>query len=214
MDERREGMKNYKELSRIEFDRQASFYDKSNAANISKYPKECYPFILETLKNRKYSAVLDLGCGTGAMLERISKENPKAFLFGLDLSVNMIREAKRKYIPNTEFIIGDAENLPYESEKFDVVICNQSFHHYPNPQKAFDEVYRVLKKSGIFILCDMYCNKILRAIENNIVLKIVNTGDVKTYSSEEVILLLTKARFKEVNWQRATKMTFISYGIK
>lgn len=207
-------MKNYKELSRVEFDRQASFYDKSNAANISKYPKECYPFILNMLRDRDYGSLLDMGCGTGAVLERISKENPKAFLFGLDLSENMVKEAKAKDIPNAEFIIGDAENLPYESERFDVVICNQSFHHYPNPQKAFNEVYRVLKKTGIFILCDMYCNKFLRTIENSILLKLVNTGDVKTYSSEEVVLLLSKAGFKEVSWKKATKMTFISYGIK
>ena len=60
----------------------------------------------------------------------------------------------------------------------------------------------------------MYCNEVLRAIENNIILKLMNTGDVKTYSSEEVICLLNQAGFKEVNWQKATKMTFISYGIK
>lgn len=207
-------MKDYKELSRKEFNRQASFYDESEAMSISKYPKECYPFILDMLKNRKYLSVLDMGCGTGAILEKISKENPKAFLFGLDLSENMIAEAKKKNIPKAQYVIGDAENLPYENEKFDVVICNQSFHHYPNPQKAFNEAYRVLKKSGIFIVCDMYCNKLLRAFENNIVLKLMNKGDVRTYSSEEVILLLTKAGFKEVNWRKATKMTFISYGVK
>ncbi len=207
-------MKNYKELSKREFNRQASIYDESEVANISKYPKECYPFIMNVLKEREYLSVLDMGCGTGAMLERISKENPKANLFGLDLSENMIKVAEKKKIPRAEYVVGDAEDLPYENEKFDVVICNQSFHHYPNPRKAFEGAYRVLKQSGIFIVCDMYCNKVLRAIENNIILKLMNTGDVKTYSSEEVICLLNQAGFKEVNWQKATKMTFISYGIK
>lgn len=207
-------MKDYKELSRKEFNRQASFYDESNAATISKYPKECYPFILNMIKDRKYTSVLDMGCGTGAMLEKISKENPEASLYGLDLSENMITEARKKNIPNAKYIVGDAEDLPYKSEMFDVVICNQSFHHYPNPEKAFKGVHRVLKKSGIFILCDMYCNKIFRAISNNVFLKLSKTGDVKTYSSKEVVLLLTNAGFKEVDWRKATKMTFISYGIK
>ena len=61
-----------------------------------------------SLKNRKYLSVLDMGCGTGAILEKISKENPKAFLFGLDLSENMIAEAKKKNIPKAQYVIGDA----------------------------------------------------------------------------------------------------------
>lgn len=207
-------MKNYKELSRKEFNRQASFYDESKAMNISRFPKECYPFIKNKLKDKKYEFLLDMGCGTGAMLEIISKENSKANLFGLDLSEKMIEEAKKKNIPKVNCIIGDAEDLPYVSGMFDVVICNQSFHHYPNPDKAFSEVYRVLKNNGTFIVCDMYSNKVMRTLNNKVLLKLMNTGDFHSYSREEVISLFKNAGFKGITWEKATKMTFISCGLK
>ena len=190
-EEGRKYMKDYKELSRKEFNRQASFYDESEAMSISKYPKECYPFILDMLKNRKYLSVLDMGCGTGAILEKISKENPKAFLFGLDLSENMIAEAKKKNIPKAQYVIGDAENLPYENEKFDVVICNQSFHHYPNPQAFFDSVKRCLKPGGRLILRDVTSNsKLVCWFMDKIEMPIVNLlghGDVRVPTKEVIV---------------------------
>lgn len=49
----------------------------------------------------------------------------------------MIRKAKDKNLPNTELVVGDCENLPFEAEAFDVAINSQSFHHHPNPDAFF-----------------------------------------------------------------------------
>ncbi|MFR7358928.1 MAG: class I SAM-dependent methyltransferase [Dorea longicatena] len=46
------------------------------------------------------------------------------------------------------FLVGDSENLPFENESFDVVICTNSFHHYPNPHAFMNEASRVLKNGG------------------------------------------------------------------
>ena len=42
-------------------------------------------------------------------------------------------------------MIGDSENLPFAKDAFDVVVCTNSFHHYPNPQAFINEAARVLK---------------------------------------------------------------------
>lgn len=49
-------------------------------------------------------------------------------------------------------IVGDAENLPFKSQSFESVVCTQVFEHLKNPQKAADEIARVLKKGGVCLL--------------------------------------------------------------
>ena len=46
----------------------------------------------------------------------------------------MIEVAQEKKLAHTKFMIGDSENLPFAKDAFDVVVCTNSFHHYPNPQ--------------------------------------------------------------------------------
>lgn len=60
--------------------------------------------------------------------------------------------AKSKNIRNAEFILGSAYKLPFDDNSFDVVTCIQSFNHYPYQDEAMKEVYRILKKGGIYIL--------------------------------------------------------------
>ncbi|WP_329886664.1 class I SAM-dependent methyltransferase [Pseudoramibacter faecis] len=50
----------------------------------------------------------------------------------------MIAIAQEKALPNTQFVVGDSEDLPFRTPSFDAVICANSFHHYPNPQRFFD----------------------------------------------------------------------------
>ena len=67
---------------------------------------------------------------------------------GLDLTPAMIEQAKKKNIPNADFVVGDCENFPFEKNTFDAIICSNSFHHYPNPQAFFDSVKRCLRPGG------------------------------------------------------------------
>jgi SAM-dependent methyltransferase len=63
----------------------------------------------------------------------------------------MIKMAQQKNIPGAEFVNGTADELPFPDESFDIVTCSQSFHHYPYPEKAMSEAFRVLKKGGILL---------------------------------------------------------------
>ena len=185
----------YKNLSIKEFTKAAKLYDSDNAG-IYNMCKDDYPPILEELRKEQFETLLDAGCGTAPMLTLLTREYPNKHFVGLDLTPEMINKAKEKNLPNTELIIGDCENLPFEAETFDVIINSQSFHHYPNPQDFFDSVYRVLKPGGCLILRDNTGPKLLMKIMNRVFMPLANLaghGDVKGYLIPEVQEMCEKA---------------------
>lgn len=91
----------------------------------------------------------------------------------LDLTEEMLAQGKtlaeESRIKNISFNTGNAMELPYEAENFDLVITRLSFHHFMNPQKPFHEMQRVLKKGGKLIVWDMEAaEEPLRAIDDKI----------------------------------------------
>ena len=185
----------YKNLSIKEFTKAAQRYDSDNAG-IYDMCKDDYPPILEELRKEPFEMLLDAGCGTAPMLSLLTKEYPEKHFVGLDLTPEMINKAKEKNLPNTELIVGDCENLPFEAEIFDAIINSQSFHHYPDPQAFFDSVYRVLKPGGCLILRDNTGPKWIMWIMNRILLPLANLighGDVKGYLIPEVREMCEKA---------------------
>ena len=93
-----------------------------------------YQVVLNTLNNISYSNFLDLGCGTGELIKIILENDNTKKGFGIDLSSKMIEVAKKKLPESVSLMIGDSENLPYPNQYFDVIYCNDSFHHYPSPK--------------------------------------------------------------------------------
>ena len=76
----------------------------------------------------------------------------------LDLTPEMLASAG-KFIKgnghsNVDFVEGDAENMPFEDDTFDIVTCRIAPHHFPNIKEFVKEVYRVLKPGGHFLLND------------------------------------------------------------
>ena len=133
----------YKALSIREFTRAAEIYDGGHAG-IYEMCKDDYPPTLEELKKDDFEDLLDVGCGTGPMVELLASEFPGRRYTGLDLTPKMVEVAEAKGIEGAQFVVGDAEDLPFDDASFDAVICANSFHHYPNPQAFFDGVARVL----------------------------------------------------------------------
>lgn len=206
-------MQDAKKLSKKTFDRQAAYYDEKASVGVSKFSKMSYPFVLEEIRKRRPKRLLDLGCGTGEMLRLLRQEDQEVELAGIDLSCNMIARAREKNIPNALFLEGDAEHLPYPMAYFDMVSCVQSFHHYPNPEKALAEVRRVLRPGGIFVLCDMYVvNPLFRWLENTFMLPALRLGDVHTYGRREICTLMEAAGFSAVAWKRVHSVIFLCRG--
>jgi len=97
--------------------------------------------------------VLDVGCGTGVLFPMLLEKVGQArHIVGLDISSEMLRQAKAKGYP-VECVQGDAQNLPLQDETFDWVICNAVFPHFPDKLRALREIRRVLKDGGRLVIC-------------------------------------------------------------
>ena len=186
----------YKELSRKEFAKAAKVYE-TDAAGVYKLCKKDYPDVLAELEKEDFKDLLDCGCRTAPMLTLLKERFPDRHYTGIDLTPEMIEAAKAKNMPDVELVVGDCENLPFPDNSFDVVICCQSFHHYPNVQDFFNSVSRVLRPGGRLILRDMTSGSpVLRWIMNHVEMPVINLtghGDVRVYSVEDVGELSRKA---------------------
>jgi ubiquinone/menaquinone biosynthesis C-methylase UbiE len=103
--------------------------------------------------------VLDAGCGTGQFGEKILKALPNAQVFGMDLVAAMLQGGANRWASHRDTLMpvqGDSEHLPFADGSFDVVTCANSFHHYPDQQRAVTEMHRVLKPGGRLMLVDGY----------------------------------------------------------
>jgi len=105
-------------------------------------------------------SVLDLGSGAGNdcfVARSIVGENGK--VTGLDFTDEMIAKARQNLVKtgfkNIEFVQGDIEEMPLSANAFDVVISNCVLNLVPDKQKAFAEIYRVLKHGGHFCISDV-----------------------------------------------------------
>lgn len=103
----------------------------------------------------KESKILEIGIGTGELTKFVKEKNelsemPASYI-GIDSSPSMLSHVKDKDI---EIITGDAHRLSFVDNSFDVVIMRGVLHYLENPQTVFNEIFRVLKSGGQFILCE------------------------------------------------------------
>ena len=98
--------------------------------------------------------ILDVGCGGGKNIARMLRRSQGSTVYGIDYSeesVAMSTKVNRKHIGTRCFITqGNVMQLPYEEEKFDLVTAYETVYFWPDLEKAFSEVYRVLKPGGVF----------------------------------------------------------------
>ena len=197
----------YKELTVKEFTKAAEIYD-SGHAGIYEMCKDDYPLILEELKKEPFSNLLDVGCGTGPMIELLTGVWPDRRYTGLDLTPKMIETAAAKHLPNAEFVVGDSENLPFPAASFDVLICANSFHHYPHPEAFFAGAARVLTPGGRLILRDYTASAPMLWLMNHTEMPLANLfghGDVGAHSLKEVRAMCEAASLKVETLERQAK---------
>ena len=133
----------------MEFDQYAEQYD---AGIMGKGSAKFYRDLIRELEIRDGDAVLDVGCGTGTILECIGKSK-RIFGYGLDVSEGMITVAKNKN-PNYAFVTGDSARLPYADESMNVIVACMAYHHFPEQAGFRIEAIRVLKPGGSLYICD------------------------------------------------------------
>lgn len=92
--------------------------------------------------------LLDLGCGAGFILSQTHQRFQLSI--GIDMSMEALRVAAR-YVP-ASFLQANAEQLPYRDGMLGCVVSTDAFEHIPDDQRAFEEVWRVLRPGGCCIV--------------------------------------------------------------
>jgi ubiquinone/menaquinone biosynthesis C-methylase UbiE len=104
--------------------------------------------------------ILEIGPGPGYIAIEIAKLLPKAEIVGLDVSRTMVEIASRnaeeaEVADRVSFRLGNAAQMPFPVESFDFVVSSGSLHHWKEPIRIFNEVYRVLKDGGEAVIGDL-----------------------------------------------------------
>ena len=197
-----------KEINRRFFDLWARFYDYSF------FVKPWLLYIQKKtvveIKLKDNIKILDVGCGTGDSLIYLYNKNQKLKLFGIDISKNMLKIARKKLGNKAILKFSDVEKIQFENNFFDYVINTEAFHHFPNPNKAIKEMSRVLKKKGKLIITDInfYSNFI------HGLFKKIEPGHVKIYNEKEFQKAFEKNKLKVIKQKRIGLFAILTLGEK
>lgn len=155
------------------------------------YSKEMRRKVVEMAELGRDSLVVEVGSGTGFTTEEIIKIVPPENVYCVDLTPEQIQRAKKKL--KTNFIIGDAENLPFKDRSFDAAISAGSIEYWPNPQKGIEEMTRVTKKGGKVVI-------LAPREPNNPLLKRIAEKIMLFPSTEECITWFRKAGLTDISF--------------
>lgn len=187
------------ELNEAKWNKWADTLDKKSLRN--DYLRNAQSQVISLLDVRPGVHFLDIGCGTGWAVGQVaSLVNDQGLFYGVDLSPKMIEKAKSNFSARDNLIFTQAnvESIPLDSSFFDVIICTNSFHHYPDPAKALQEMYRLLKSGGkVYVLDPTADTWLIKFIDK--IIKMVEPEHVKIYSSREFQGLFAGAGLKYLN---------------
>ena len=153
--------------------------------------------------------VLDLGCGAGwatrLMAQSVAGGKRPGLVIGLDVSDEMIRRARAnsKDYDNVMFVVGSAQQIPWDENFFDKVLSVESFYYYADQDRALAELFRVMAPLGtLYILINLYRDNAysLRWVDE---LKV----PVQVRSEQEYVELLKAHTFEDVRAVRVPDLT-------
>lgn len=111
------------------------WWHRKRLTHVSSYLRQC-------LNNTEVSTFLDVGCAEGYYINRISHIRRDLDCVGVDVSLTYLKKAKLRN-PNADFILCDAEFLPFKKRAFDLVLCSEVLEHLPNYRRALKELLDV-----------------------------------------------------------------------
>lgn len=106
---------------------------------------ETLPEIKKLIGKSEKVKVLDIACGSGYVLSQLDGG------VGIDINPRHVAAAQ-KNAPNAKIIRGDIKNTPFKPNSFDLVLAMEIFEHIPDGERVIDEVWRILKPGGLFLV--------------------------------------------------------------
>ncbi len=138
----------------IFFDLWSATYDRPGLQESTYRP--IHDAVLERLTGVQPDVVVDLGCGTGRLTERLAERFDDALVIGADLSNGMLERAvDRATDADSGFVRADALRLPLADASVDLVTCTESFHWYADQAAAVRELARVIRPGGRLVIASV-----------------------------------------------------------
>ncbi len=130
---------------------------------------------------------LDVGCGTGWAVGQVAGlVKDQGLFYGVDLSARMVDKAKRNFHdrPSLRFLQASSDSIPLEGDYFQAIICTNSFHHYPYPDRALKEMNRLLAPGGKLLILDPTADHWFMKVADQFI-KRIEPEHIKMYSTRE-----------------------------
>lgn len=141
------------------FDRHAPTWDEEESAEkIAALQK-----VFKSLGKQLSGNILDVGCGTGILVQLVRQFGGNFHLYELDLSLSMIRQNRNRWQTDRDLfqINADVHQLPLPSAQFDTLLCFAALPHFANQSFALQELARVLKPEGFLVVLHLMSSAIL-----------------------------------------------------
>jgi SAM-dependent methyltransferase len=148
------------------FDRWAASYDRSALQPLLYTPVQQAALCLAAQHRPTPQRILDVGCGTGALLRQAARRFPNARLVGIDPAPRMVTaasEATPTGLP-IHFVHACAEHLPFADSSFDLAISTLSFRHWNDQAAGIAQIRRVLTAGGMLTLADDFALRAGRTV--------------------------------------------------
>ena len=147
--------------------------------------------------------IMEVGGGTGRFAQHFLKYFDKIWI--VDPSIPMLKEAKEhSTIFKTKF--GYANDLPFESDTFDLILIYDSLHHWKNQMESMEEINRVLKKDGKLMIAEIHPKR--RAGHYIVSMEKLFMMGSHFFTPKELKSLLSNSGFGDMSFHWAKKPTY------
>jgi ubiquinone/menaquinone biosynthesis C-methylase UbiE len=180
-----------------EFGRQAETFDKW-AENAD---EQVTAHFRTALGEASRGNLLDVACGPGVVTVAVAPG--AAWMTAFDATERMLEKAKsrcaRAGLRNVDFKCGDAESLPFEDARFDGLVTRLAIHHFANPQRALNEMFRVLRRGGTAVVVDVVSSEdVAESNLQNAIERLRDPSHVRMMSSSELNACMAQAGFQDI----------------
>jgi len=143
------------------FRKRAASYDEGFEGRMS---QKFYNLVLQSVELSDGCSVLDVGCGTSALLKKMASQN-EVVCFGIDAEAKMV-EVAQKNCPTMDIRLSRSEDMPFGDQTFDVVTACMAYHHFADKNGFASEAARTLKPGGALYIADPRFPSPVRSILN------------------------------------------------
>lgn len=175
-----------------------------------------FEMILSAAKLNGNETVLDLACGTGIYARPFSHHLERGAVIGLDILKPMLnyagKQARKENLKNLHLMEGNAMDLPFSKDSFDVVNCCGALHLFANVPHALREISRVLKRGGRFTFATF--RKRANPLAEYIVHIRREVTGINAFRPDELETLLHQAEFKEPKIRHAKSIWLVMSAVK